>query len=139
MPRPETPGAETATVPTFIERFGVIRWTKDIGRRYPRDGVCEICGLTGAEVADEDAAIWAEFDVDLNPLRYALLSKLQFDHCHLHLIVRGLLCLPCNNAMGCYERGFGVGGRFADRQATHVRKCPECRVLAEPGSGLRRC
>ena len=36
---------------SFIERHGLVRWTREIGRHYPRDGSCEICGRTLAELA----------------------------------------------------------------------------------------
>ena len=69
---------------TFIERHGLVRWTREIGRHYPRDGSCEICGRSTAELA-----------ADAKALGYApkvWLARLMFDHCHKHLFVRGLLC-----------------------------------------------
>jgi len=94
-----------------------------------------MCGRTGAEVAAQDASSWAGLGVDLNPLRYGLLAKLQFDHCHRHLVVRGLLCLPCNVGLGAYEHGapgFSAPGAASlrDRLAAYASNCPGCRAAA---------
>lgn len=115
---------------TFIGRFGVVRWDRHMGRRYPRDGVCEICWRTTAEVAADFAGRYPPGDD-----RNAHLRALMFDHCHAHGWVRGLLCLGCNNDMVLYDKSVGRP-RFASRCAAHARRCPDC---ARPSAALLPC
>jgi len=113
--------------PTFMERHGLVRWWKDMGRRYPRDGSCEICGRDTAGLAADAKA--------LGYAPKAWLARLMFDHCHVHLWVRGLLCLPCNTDMGVYDKSLRVrqGEERRSLMTAHARKCPGC--AAGPGSG----
>jgi Recombination endonuclease VII len=102
---------------TFIARFGLVQFTKHLGKRYPRDGLCEICGLTGAEVAAER---WR--DEIPGDYRYPHMGKLQFDHCHDHGWVRGLLCLPCNNGAE------NQSGHIDPKIIAYRGNCPDCRT-----------
>lgn len=100
----------------FVDRYGAVRWTPHLGRRYPRDGACEVCGRTPVELA-------AEYAEDRNKH----LGVLMFDHCHAHGWVRGMLCLGCNNAMVLYDKGsrrWRPG--WQERYAAHAAACPGC-------------
>jgi len=115
-------------MPGFIERHGLVRWTKGIGARYPRDGSCEVCGVTAADLqARYSAAGYTE-----TARRH--FTRLVFDHCHEHGWVRGLLCLPCNNDLAILERGQrggelpSIGTRPLLLLIAHYRKCPDCQV-----------
>jgi hypothetical protein len=107
-------------MPMFIAEYGLVHWTKNIGARYPRDGTCEVCGITTAGLVADYASRYPPEDH-----RNVHLRKLMFDHCHIHMLVRGLLCLRCNNDMSLFERGFVVPGRH-EHLAAHYRKCPGC-------------
>ena len=114
---------------SFVERYGLVLWTREIGRHYPRDGSCEICGRSTAELADYYSAYMTA--------QKAWIARLVFDHCHKHLIVRGLLCAACNTDMGAYDRcGRARGGEERrPLMAAHARKCPGCARSGETRSG----
>ena len=97
----------------FVDRYGAVRWTPHLGRRYPRDGACEVCGRTPAELA-------AEYAEDRNKH----LGVLMFDHCHAHGWVRGLLCLGCNNDMVLFDKGLPAAS--SPRRTAYARNCPDC-------------
>ncbi len=105
---------------TFIERHGLVLWKREIGRHYPRNGSCEICGRGTAQLA-------TDYSTHGCPRR-AWLARLMFDHCHKHLFVRGLLCTACNTDMGIYDKTLRVrwGEERRPLMAAHARKCPGC-------------
>lgn len=120
---------DVASTGAFIERHGLVLWTREIGRHYPRDGSCEICGRSAAELAADAKA--------LGYAPKAWLARLVFDHCHKHLIVRGLLCTACNTDMGAYDKSRYVrwGEERRPLMAAHARKCPGCTPSGETRSG----
>jgi hypothetical protein len=95
---------------SFIERHGLVRYTRSVGARYPRVGPCEI-GICRAYDMEAEA------------------RHLVFDHCHAHGWVRGLVCVPCNNRLMHIETGLRPCPPEWQHPAlaAHLVKCPECR------------
>jgi hypothetical protein len=114
---------------SFIKQHGLVQYTERLGRRYPREGRCELglCRLRFAREREgfEDAQRRlaelehrAPFDAKTIRLRTGLLgwqasldrgprigrrNSLVFDHCHQHGWVRGLICMGCNNDLALFE------------------------------------
>jgi len=93
----------------FIGRHGLVRYKPTLGRKYPRDGLCEVCNRPPTRA---------------KPI-------LLFDHCHLHGWVRGLVCSMCNDGLGFLENGRelkNVYATLATRLAKFRLNCPDCRM-----------
>ena len=107
----EAAGLETGAL-GFVARYGLVRYTPVLGRKYSRGGVCEICGRTPE------------------------LGKpyLLFDHCHDHGWTRGLICNWCNDQLGFFENGQvsrpAFHARLIPRLEEYRRNCPDCRCGA---------
>jgi hypothetical protein len=83
----------------FVIRHGYVKYSAAV-KRYPRPASCEICLTSDGR-------------------RY------QFDHCHVHGWVRGILCAFCNIAVGHADRGMEPWASDP-RHRAHQFKCLDC-------------
>lgn len=67
---------------TFLERYGLVQYSKTRTGRYERAGPCELC---------DAGALYCG-------------PGLIFDHCHLHGWIRGVICQQMNMTL-CGPRG----------------------------------
>jgi hypothetical protein len=85
-------------------------WTRGYSRTHPRLPACEVCGHVEVPPVMDHGG-W-----------YQHRGWLVWDHCHDHLIVRGTLCVGCNNDEATDLRNHFAGDRFTQWR----KRCPPC-------------
>lgn len=86
-------------------------WTRDYSRAHARLAACELCGHVETP------------PTYVNGVRNQPRGWLVWDHCHDHGIVRGTLCVGCNNDEATDLRIHFAGDRFTEWR----KRCPSCR------------
>ena len=101
----------------FIEKYGLVKYNRNLGKKYPRTGACEVCGQ--AEYVSYSGKT----------------VKLVFDHCHIHGWVRGMICAGCNVEMGRVDshivrddKDLKAAHDFTIALLSQHHRCPGCPV-----------
>lgn len=112
---------------SFIDDYGDVKYTSGMPR-YPMERPqCEICKARSCGNCD-NGFIWLQHLSRLATCpgcrgAGSPPSFFEFDHCHVHGWVRGVVCQSCNQVL----RGIDEGWRPAEASyAEHRAKCPDC-------------